>query len=158
MNEALWHLCNEIVALADKLKFGFNSLSTEGRVLDLIRRAGPQTVPGMARSLGTSRQNIQTLVNRLRREGKLVLSDNPAHKRSLQVSLADTNLATPQQQVESEFVETSIPLSQLALAAEVLRTLRQDLGGGRALALQPKMPPEPASETDATDEVPVSLL
>jgi DNA-binding MarR family transcriptional regulator len=57
------------------------------RILQILERHGPQTVPQIARLRSTSRQNIQVLVNRLGAEGWVELTDNPAHKSSLLVRL-----------------------------------------------------------------------
>jgi DNA-binding MarR family transcriptional regulator len=53
----------------------------------VLAEHGPQTVPQIARLRGTSRQNIQILVNRLETDGCVELSSNPAHKRSGLVQL-----------------------------------------------------------------------
>lgn len=61
----------------------------EHAVLEIVSRTGAVTVPQIARERSTSRQNIQILVDRLRAEGRVVLGDNPAHKRSALVRLTD---------------------------------------------------------------------
>lgn len=44
--------------------------------------SGQLTVPQVARRLGVSRQNVQRIVDELRREQLLQLTDNPDHKTS----------------------------------------------------------------------------
>src|SRR6266702_174946 len=69
------------------------------RVLDGY---GPQTVPQIARLRGTSRQNIQMLVNRLEAQECVEFSRNPAHKRSGLVSLTEFGRALFATAVEQE--------------------------------------------------------
>src|SRR5258706_15348049 len=62
---------------------GEDSLASGGlSVLRVLDEYGPQSVPQIGRLRGTSRQNIQILVNRLEAEGCVELVRNPAHKRS----------------------------------------------------------------------------
>ena len=63
--------------------------STAGKrgVLRGLARAGPQTVPQMARIRPVSRQLIQTLVNSLEADGLTETVENPAHRRSRLVRL-----------------------------------------------------------------------
>jgi DNA-binding MarR family transcriptional regulator len=51
--------------------------------------SGQLTVPQVARRLGVSRQNIQRIVDELRRERLLQLTDNPDHKTSPLLELTD---------------------------------------------------------------------
>lgn len=110
------------------------------RVLD---QQGPQTVPGIARARGLSRQNIQVLVNRLIARGLVTLGQNPAHMRSALVHLtADgQELQAAASRHEMQSAEALLPYiteSRLVPAAELLRQLRHLLG-----AAQPPEPPLP---------------
>src|SRR5262245_33022662 len=58
-------------------------------LLKAVEANGPQTVPQLARKRGTSRQNIQALVNRLTVTGSIVLVRNPNHRKSSLVKLTD---------------------------------------------------------------------
>jgi len=80
-------LLSEILALAIRLRRGFpqdaEQLPAGGQeVLEILEAHGDQTVPQIARLRGTSRQNIQILVNKLQQDGCVELANNPAHKRS----------------------------------------------------------------------------
>ena len=59
----------------------------ERSILQALGENGPQTVPGIARARGTSRQSVQMLVNRLKGQGWVELNTNPSHKRSALVCL-----------------------------------------------------------------------
>src|SRR5882672_4469283 len=73
---------DEVESLARELRavqarsFASASLAAGWKVLQLLDRAGPQTVPQIARASSTTRQNSQVLVNRLLREGAVELTTN----------------------------------------------------------------------------------
>ena len=103
-------------------------------VLRVLDQQGPQTVPGIARAGGFSRQNIQALVNRLLDRGLVTLGQNPAHKRSSLIHLTDNARALLGAASQHELQNTQALLpyiteSRLAPAATLLRQLRQLLGG-----------------------------
>ena len=56
-------------------------------VLDMLRTHGPMTVPAMGNAQALSRQFVQRMVNDARDRGWVVLTDNPAHRRSSLVAL-----------------------------------------------------------------------
>ncbi len=58
-------------------------------VLQLLREGGPQTVPALARSRNTTRQNIQIIVDRLQTLGCVETRVNPNHKRSSLIDLTE---------------------------------------------------------------------
>jgi DNA-binding MarR family transcriptional regulator len=110
-----------------------HQLSTRAQSLlvDLGRR-GPMSVPQLARLKGTSRQNIQILVNRLLQEGWLETRPNPAHKSSslLQVtSKAGSRLGAFE--ARSDQWRTAISqvasLDELTSVVSVLERVRQRL-------------------------------
>ena len=66
-----------------------NELSAPMRsVLESLRRAGPATVPALARERSVSRQHIQRTVDELLAKRLVQLADNPAHRRSPHVVLS----------------------------------------------------------------------
>src|SRR5437879_9562655 len=96
MNNGWPLILEEIVFIANLLKRTKTSQGTRGpfggitAVLQLLQQTGPQTVPQLARTRGTSRQNIQLIVNRLAKAGHLTLGSNPAHKRSALFELTES--------------------------------------------------------------------
>lgn len=62
-------------------------------VLSILDRQGSLSVPAIARLKSTSRQNIQIIINRLKKAGLVDLSSNPAHKTSELVSLTESGRA-----------------------------------------------------------------
>ena len=103
-------------------------------ILQILDRSGPLTVPAIARIRALSRQNIQTLVNRLESQGYVGLAPNPAHKRSALVQLTDSgrSLVATVKQREAHSLQGLLPhVSQARLvpAARLLRQLRALLAG-----------------------------
>jgi DNA-binding MarR family transcriptional regulator len=118
-----------------------------GVLIDLARM-GPQTVAGMARGRGVSRQHIQALVDGFLARGLVELAENPAHRRSKLVRLTRQGRALVQAMLAREHdalgsLDLAIPPAQIRSAAVVLQTLRQRLeayprAGGREKAARPR--------------------
>lgn len=108
-------------------------------VLFDLARMGPQTVAGLARARGISRQHIQALINRFHARGLIQLAENPAHRRSNLVVLTREGEALVKIMVERESdffgsLELAIPASAISTAARVLRELRQHLAHRLAMS------------------------
>lgn len=63
--------------------------SAAARVIVLLHDSGALSVPYIGRATGSSRQNIQMVVNRLQRAGVVMAETNPHHKRSSRVVLTE---------------------------------------------------------------------
>lgn len=124
----------------------------ESRLLQLLGEHNNLTVPQLARLRGTSRQNVQILVNRLIAEGCVELNGNPAHKRSALVYLTEqgrTRLRLAREhehQLEAELL-SSFSEAQLSLGLQLLGRLREVLspkerspGNGAARKPLPERP------------------
>src|SRR6266704_1976094 len=115
--------------------FPLNELSrSSAAVLQLVAQAGPQTVPQLARSRVTSRQNIRIIVNRLVKAGHLELLPNANHKRSDLLRLTDSGRTLQARISEHEnsrlkALAGMISESELDSARTVLVRLRQLLSG-----------------------------
>ena len=101
-------------------------------VLGTLARLGPLTVPQIARLNATSRQNIQTIVNRLARERCIELRPNPAHKRSELVHLTDLGQASVEAVGRNEAAYKERLLAhctkdELERSAKLLRSIREAL-------------------------------
>jgi DNA-binding MarR family transcriptional regulator len=105
----------------------------ESALLQVIFFDGPQTVPQIARRVGTSRQAIQVTVNRLQREGKFELLSNPAHKRSDVVKLTEQGkeAAAAESQRSRRWLEGlggHATEAELSSATAIISRLNQFLG------------------------------
>ncbi len=108
-------------------------------ILQLLNARGALTVPKIASARGTSRQNIQMVVNRLARKGWVELRPNPAHKRSPLVGnteKGDALIPGTRKGTERllQRLKSSISPRELQASAELLRRVRLALSGGRASA------------------------
>jgi DNA-binding MarR family transcriptional regulator len=123
-------LFTEINALAVRLRQRATKIEgvrgdlpgAEHAVLDLLDRFGDMTVPHIARERCTSRQNIQILVDRLERAGRVEVITNPAHKRSGLVRLTETGkkwLADSERERKDLLLEIESRLSEPELNAAV---------------------------------------
>ena len=134
---ALESLLKEISVLAKELQHKRWPLANQEELsnaeLDILQKLyqeGPQTVPQLARTRGTSRQNVQIQVNRLRRAGMVSLAPNAAHKRSALVQVGETGEAAAilGQQLVSNLghgLVSSVNQAELAAAIELLRKIRR---------------------------------
>lgn len=105
-------------------------------ILRELERRGPQTVPQMARERPASRQHVQTMVNRLHRDGYVEFVPNPAHRRSHLVQLTERGGRRVERMVAREDrvlrgIAADTPECNLYETAELLRKVRRDLEKGR---------------------------
>jgi DNA-binding MarR family transcriptional regulator len=124
-------------------------LSASGRILlQSLQLHGPQTVPALAHIRSTSRQNIQSLANRLAQAGLVAFVPNPDHKRSAFVTLTGRgrDLLRTANGREAVLFAGLLPhtsRTEVRQSAELLRRLRLMLGGERK---RRKAAPSPAAE------------
>ena len=147
----------EVIALAGRLKRPMllpqaAELAVGARrVLQVLSHEGPLTVPQIGRLLGTSRQNIQVIVNRLKPEGFVDVILNPAHERSVlvQATQSGKSLVTPSIEEETRIfgeLTARFSTSHLNAAADLLHEIRLRLdarsrqSGADAIATGGRMP------------------
>ena len=137
-------------------------------ILLAIATEGALAVPYLARSIGTSRQNVQLIIDRLAQDGCIESCDNPAHKRSPLYRLTPIGaeaLATARQAETRILEQLALPAEQIEMAIDVLKRLGQHLGLGKASQThqtfrkprKPSIPTAPSEEIDE-HELPVNLL
>jgi DNA-binding MarR family transcriptional regulator len=135
---ALQSLFLEVIALAGRLKRPMLPQAADlavsaRRVLQVLAHEGALTVPQIGRMLGTSRQNIQVIVNRLKIDGLVDVILNPAHERSVLVEATQSgkSLVTPSTEEETQLFGQLISRfssSEVAAATELLHEIRLRLG------------------------------
>ena len=123
LTDKLDSLLGEINILATQYKQARQPFQDQGDwtggvrgVLLILGRGEGQTVPEIARARGTSRQNIQIVVNRLKIDGLAELAANPTHKRSALVRLTE----------KGKRVLRQIEFAEEKLHQDVLATLSQE--------------------------------
>ena len=90
----LLRLNSQILTAGDRLVARLGLTSARWQVLGAIVDAGrPQPVAWLARDLGAARQNVQRIVNDLRKEGLVAFQQNPHHRRAQLVVLTDKGKA-----------------------------------------------------------------
>src|SRR5262249_2602518 len=99
-------------------------------VLEILQLHGDQTVPQIARLRGTSRQNIQILVNKLQAEECVDLVSNPSHKKSCLVRATEKGsglLQAARRASDSSMALLSavVPEADVLSTTEILRRIRQ---------------------------------
>jgi DNA-binding MarR family transcriptional regulator len=107
--EALTRLMDEVRssfrqlrALAQEVHGGDHLTAPRRSVLLNLLKAGPQTVPALARVRAVSRQHVQNVVNELLADDLVTRIPNPGHKRSKLITLTAPGRATIQQMLERE--------------------------------------------------------
>lgn len=130
LGQFLTELDSVALVLRQRLESQRGVATGESRLLRLLGEHTSLTVPQLARLRGTSRQNIQILVNRLASEGCVELNGNPAHKRSALVRLTEQGRARlivaedQDHQLERE-LSARFSEAELGPALELIRRLRQ---------------------------------
>lgn len=136
---SLQELFDATVMLFHTIRHAAERLHGKGRltagkrgILRSISEFGPQTVPQMARTRFVSRQHIQTLINELLKEGLVVLSVNPEHKRSRLVRLTERgerylNEFYQKETVAFDSIDLGVSEDELASATGVLRSIKENL-------------------------------
>lgn len=75
-------LFHRLAAASDALQRDLGITASQRAVLEALAERKDETVPGIARAKGVTRQHIQTLANGLLETGLIEQRPNPAHKRS----------------------------------------------------------------------------
>ncbi len=139
VEEDLTNLFNEIRLTFNAMTSFIDDLHTdEGitagmrAVMEFVRRNGPHTVPQIANARGVTRQRIQILVNELLEAGLVEAQENPAHKRSMNITLTDEGTRAMTRMWEKEnalIAERPWPFSPAKVkeAAQTLRQVRENL-------------------------------
>jgi DNA-binding MarR family transcriptional regulator len=123
----------DLLSAGNRLTKPFAQTSARWQVLGAIRHA-PQTVAGIARDMGLTRQSVQRTADLLAAEGVVEYIDNPAHRRAKLVRLTGHGrqllAAISRQQVAwaNELAE-ALPMgeSHIRAALIVLQHLRTQL-------------------------------
>ncbi len=103
-------------------------------ILERLAHAS-RTVPDLARSRGTSRQNVQIMVNRLKGQGWVEAVPNPAHKRCPLICITVQGrsvlaAATRRKEQERTGWQAGFAEADATVALEKVKQLRQLLRGG----------------------------
>lgn len=129
--------CNgALLAAGDELVRDIGLTSARWQVLGALalHQGGSElTVAAIARNMGLARQSVQRTVNELHKEGLVVFSDNPHHKRARLVMLSEKGSAVYQKaharQVHwSNALAKSYDAQDICKALALLQELRERCG------------------------------
>ena len=147
-----------LLAAGDALTRPSGQSAARWQVLGAIE-AEPQTVAGIARTMGLARQSVQRTADLLAAEGIIEFLENPAHRRAKLVRLTERGHAlvralSERQAVWSNDLADGIALDEadIRLAYDVVRKVRVQLERATAQSHPEHTvgPPEGADGTTAT--------
>ena len=125
-----------LIAVGDQLIAPLGLTSARWQVLGAVAMAStPQPVAHLARDMGLARQGVQRIVNELADEDFVAFEDNPHHRRAKLVRLTPRgqqvmSAAYKLQRPWVDILAAGLDASKIAIAAEVLETLRNRLEDG----------------------------
>lgn len=124
-----------LIATADRLVAKFGITGARWQVMGaLVQAGGAETVSGLARAMGLTRQSVQRVVNDMVAGGQLMFETNPQHKRAklVRLTLAGEKTFTAALKIQIPWVQElsdGLTKQQLIDAKQVLETLRHRLLG-----------------------------
>ncbi len=143
----LFRVSSLILNAGDRLAAHLGLTGTRWQILGAIVRAGPPlSVAGIARNLGTNRQNVQRIVNDLQRLEFLTFKANPRHRRAQLVVLTAKGKQAYDAAMELQApwvnqVTHGLDLKDLKAFQRVLLSLREGLEKGAEKPEDPESGP-----------------
>lgn len=133
----LFRLNNLLLTAGDRLVADLGLTSARWQILGAIAYAErPQPVAWLARDMGANRQNVQRIINDLKKMGLVAFEPNPHHRRAQLVALTDKGkrtfdaamrLQAPQVNKLSE----GLSVKDVETTHRVMLALRKRLDGSR---------------------------
>jgi len=91
----LFRLNSLLLTAGDRLVSRLGLTSARWQILGVVAASErPQPVAWLARDMGANRQNVQRIINDLRKQGLVALETNPHHRRAQLVVLTDKGRQT----------------------------------------------------------------
>ncbi|GAB6145615.1 hypothetical protein JCM12294_30530 [Desulfocicer niacini] len=103
------------------------------RIMHVLDRYGPATIPHIALRLEVSRQFIRTVCNKMIADGFLESEENPFHKKSMLIRMSEFGAVTFRQSEEKEhqIIEQALPgidFKEVSQAVRLLKRIREQIG------------------------------
>ena len=122
----------ELAAVMDKVHLQAGLSTSQNKIMRVLSRMGPATVPDMAANLKVSRQFVQTVCNDLYDRGFLEFEENPRHKRSKLLTLTARGLTAFRQarRKENAIILKALPSissEKAAQACDLLNLIRKTI-------------------------------
>ena len=124
-----------ILTAGDRLIAELGLTSARWQILGAIVAAGrAQPVSWLARDMGANRQNVQRIINDLRKVGLVVFEANPHHRRAQLVRLTEDGRQTfdAAMRLQAPWINSlaeGLPVKDIQAMQRVLFALRQKLQG-----------------------------
>ena len=122
-----------LLTQGDRIAGTFGQTSSRWQILGALRH-GPETVAGIARTMGLARQSVQRTADLLASEDVVEYVDNPAHRRAKLVTLTTAGKETLSKisALQAEWTNALAAALEagkgdIEAATEVLRQLRTEL-------------------------------
>jgi DNA-binding MarR family transcriptional regulator len=135
----LFRLSSLLLTAGDRLVARLGLTSARWQILGVIAYAErPQPVAWLARDLGANRQNVQRIVNDLRKEGLVAFHVNPHHRRAHLVVLSDKGRRSFEAAMELQApwvnsLSDGLSVKDIETVHRMVATLRKKLEGNDEL-------------------------
>jgi DNA-binding MarR family transcriptional regulator len=135
----LFRLTSLLLTAGDRLVAWLGLTSARWQILGAIAYAErPQPVAWLARDLGANRQNVQRIVNDLRKEGLVAFEVNPHHRRAQLVVLTEQGRRAFEAAMELQApwvngLSDGLSVKDIETVHRVVAALRKKLEGYREL-------------------------
>jgi DNA-binding MarR family transcriptional regulator len=135
----LFRLSSLLLTAGDRLVARLGLTSARWQILGAIAYAErPQPVAWLARDLGANRQNVQRIVNDLRKEGLVGFHVNPHHRRAHLVVLTDKGRRSFEAAMELQApwvngLSEGLSVKDIETVHRMVATLRKKLEGNDEL-------------------------
>jgi DNA-binding MarR family transcriptional regulator len=136
----LFRLNNLLLTAGDRLVAELGLTSARWEILGAIAYAGrPQPVAWLARDMGANRQNVQRIINDLRKGGLVAFEPNPHHRRAQLVVLTDKgrqafDAAMRLQATWVNGLSEGLSVKDVKTTHQVMLALRRRLAGSQSVA------------------------
>ncbi|WP_050403697.1 MarR family winged helix-turn-helix transcriptional regulator [Bradyrhizobium embrapense] len=133
----LFRLNSLLFTAGDRMVAGLGLTSARWQILGaIVATERPQPVAWLARDLGAARQNVQRIVNDLKRDGLVTFETNPHHRRAQLVVLTDKGQQSFDAAMRLQLpwvngLADGLPVKDIETVSRVVSTLRSRLESGQ---------------------------
>jgi DNA-binding MarR family transcriptional regulator len=129
-----FRLNSRLQTTADRMARDVGLTGTRWQVLNAVAQATrPATISDIARWMGLARQSVQQVANALAKDRLIAYQPNPKHQRACIVVVTKKAAKLLEQLDEQRFawarkVATRLPTTDIKVASDILRAVREQLG------------------------------
>ena len=129
-----FRLNSRLQTTADRMARDVGLTGTRWQMLNAVAQATrPATISDIARWMGLARQSVQQVANALAKGDLIAYQSNPKHQRAPLVVVTKKAAKLLEQLDEQRFawartVATTLPATDIKVASDILRAVREQLG------------------------------